>query len=76
MSSYIRINRPELVIDTNLEVKGSLNKKINSPIHNNSGHTFLLNRIAGPESREQKPTRGFKFPYPNNTSLYIECQLL
>ena len=76
MNSYIRINRPELVIDTNLEVKGSLTKTIDSPIHNNSGHTFLLNRISGPESREQKPTRGFKFTYPNNTLFYIEFPIL
>lgn len=76
MSGYIRINRPQLLSDSNTStLDGSLSEIIDNPVHTDNG-AYLLSRIGNINDITRKPVPGYCLRFDNNNpNVYIQTSI-
>ena len=76
IENFVRINRPELVADTNLKQAGSLNVSIVNPVQKEDG-AYLLSRVGGLDTGDgRKPVSGYCVKFDvNNQNVFIQTNI-
>lgn len=76
MSGYIRINRPQLLSDSNTStLDGSLSEIIDNPVHTDTG-AYLLSRIGDIGNSNRHPMPGYCLKFDsNNPNVYIQTNI-
>lgn len=77
MSGYTRINRPQLLSDSNTStLDGSLSEIIDNPVHTDTG-AYLLSRIGDIGNPNRYPMPGYCLKFDsNNPNVYIQTNIL
>lgn len=77
MSGYTRINRPQLLSDSNTStLDGSLSEIIDNPVHTDTG-AYLLSRIGDIGNSNRHPMPGYCLKFDsNNPNVYIQTNIL
>ena len=76
MSGYTRINRPQLLSDSNTStLDGSLSEIIDNPVHIDTG-AYLLSRIGDIGNPNRYPVPGYCLKFDsNNPNVYIQTNI-
>lgn len=76
MSGYTRINRPQLLSDSNTStLDGSLSEIIDNPVHTDTG-AYLLSRIGDIGNPNRDPIPGYCLKFDsNNPTVYIQTNI-
>lgn len=76
MSGYTRINRPQLLSDSNTStLDGSLSEIIDNPVHTDTG-AYLLSRIGDIGNPNRYPVPGYCLKFDsNNPNAYIQTNI-
>ena len=76
MSGYTRINRPQLLSDSNTStLNGSLSEIIDNPVHTDTG-AYLLSRIGDIGNSNRHPMPGYCLKFDsNNPNVYIQTNI-
>lgn len=76
MSGYTRINRPQLLSDSNTStLDGSLSEIIDNPVHTDTG-AYLLSRIGDIGNPNRHPMPGYCLKFDsNNPNVYIQTNI-
>lgn len=76
MSGYTRINRPQLLSDSNTStLDGSLSEIIDNPVHTDTG-AYLLSRIGDIGNPNRLPMPGYCLKFDsNNPNVYIQTNI-
>jgi len=73
---YVRVNRLELVSDTNLSAGGSLESTVTNPVQTDNG-AYLLSRVGGLDTGDgRKPVSGYCVKFDvNNQNVFIQTNI-